>query len=167
MTRLVDDLMLLAEFDRGPELTRVAFDLAAMLAGLVSDVRTLDPERPIEFAVTAGLTVYGDPDRLTQVFAGLIENARKYTEPGTPIVVRAGRESGRVKVVFADRGPGLTESERAKVFDRFYRADSARGHRGSGLGLSIALAIVTAHGGRMGVSTTPGGGATFEVDLPG
>ena len=112
--------------------------------------------------------VTGDPDRLTQVIGILVDNARKHTPEGSPIEVTIAATSGNWRVEVVDHGPGLQADDAAHVFDRFYRAESARTRAtgGSGLGLAIASALVTAHAGHIGVQSPPGGGSIFWVELP-
>ena len=110
----------------------------------------------------------GDATRLRQVLDNLLANARAYTPAGTPVSVELERADGRATLTVADRGPGMTEEQAVRVFERFYRADSSRTRAsgGAGLGLSIVGAVVEAHGGTAEVRPTPGGGATFVITLP-
>jgi two-component system OmpR family sensor kinase len=113
--------------------------------------------------------VIGDDHRLRQVVANLVANAARHTPPGTPIEVAVGTQGDRAVLEVRDHGAGLSAEHAAKIFERFYRVDASRARSqggGSGLGLSIVTAVVTAHGGRVGVAPTPGGGATFRVELP-
>ena len=104
---------------------------------------------------------------IEQVLFNLIDNALKYSPPGSPIDISAHAEDGEVIVEVADRGPGLAEDEREQVFEKLYRgAASKSGGRGAGLGLAIARAIVDAHGGRIWADNRPGGGAVFSFSLP-
>ena len=101
--------------------------------------------------------------------ANLFENVRTHTPPGTPVSVRLSTaEGGEAVLEVADQGPGLSESDAERVFERFYRGDPSRsrGSGGTGLGLSIASAIVHAHGGTVDVHSAPRRGATFRVSLP-
>jgi two-component system OmpR family sensor kinase len=168
MSRLVDDLLLLADLDKGPTTRTTTADLGGLLQGLASDLRVLDPSRDIHVDVPNPIQVRGDPDQLTQVFAGLVENARKYTPAGSPIEIHAVVSSEVAHVMVTDHGAGIPTVDVERVFDRFYRSDTARAREtgGSGLGLAIARAIVVAHGGRIFVTPTSGGGATFNVALP-
>jgi two-component system OmpR family sensor kinase len=112
--------------------------------------------------------VTGDEPRLRQVVANLVRNALVHTPPATPIQVRAAREDGNAVIVVVDHGPGLPDGDPERLFEPFYRADPGRSRDrgGTGLGLSIAARVVAAHGGTIQVSGTPGGGATFRVELP-
>jgi two-component system OmpR family sensor kinase len=112
--------------------------------------------------------VRGDADRLYQVMANLLANVRVHTPPNTPVDVKVAQQGSQVVITVTDHGPGLSPEALERVFERFYRADKARARAsgGTGLGLSIVAAIVQSHGGEVGVSSTPGEGATFTVTLP-
>jgi two-component system sensor histidine kinase KdpD len=103
---------------------------------------------------------------IEQVFINLVENAVKYTPPGTPIEITATAVEGAVRVDVADRGPGLPPGEEARIFEKFYRAPGATSTSGVGLGLTICRGIITAHGGRIWAENRPGGGAVFHFTLP-
>ncbi|MFI6540009.1 sensor histidine kinase [Nonomuraea sp. NPDC050547] len=173
MSLLVDDLLLLARVDQQRPLQMRPVDMLALAADAVHDARILAPDRNVKLDVVgdAALIVSGDEVRLRQVVANLMSNALHHTEPGTPVVVRAGAGRSTAFVEVADQGPGLTPEQVERVFERFYRADSARSRRsgedrGSGLGLAIVRALVHAHGGDVLVSSTPGAGSVFRVELP-
>jgi two-component system, OmpR family, sensor kinase len=167
MSLLVEDLLLLARLDEGRPLERNAVDLAQVAREAVDAARVVEPARPIELTVEPA-TVTGDEARLRQVLDNLLANARSHTPAGTPVSVDLRRVDGRATLTVADHGPGLSEEEAARVFERFYRADGsrARSSGGVGLGLSIVAAVTEAHGGRAEARPTPGGGATFVVSLP-
>ena len=167
MSLLVDDLLLLARLDEGRPLEREPVDLASVVGEAVDAARVVDPGRPIELS-SEPATVTGDGARLRQVLDNLLANARAHTPEGTPVSVDLHRVDGRVELTVADSGPGLTEEQAARVFERFYRADSSRTRSsgGTGLGLSIVAAVTEAHGGTAEARPTPGGGATFVVTLP-
>jgi two-component system sensor histidine kinase KdpD len=118
---------------------------------------TLPPDLPL---------VPLDSVLIEQVLINLLENAAKYTPPGTPIEISAAATDGVVRVDVADRGPGLPPGEEARVFEKFYRAPSAAAAGGVGLGLTICRGIVTAHGGRIWAENRAGGGALFRFTLP-
>jgi two-component system OmpR family sensor kinase len=163
---LVDDLLLLARLDQGRPLERTPVELGAVVGEAVEATRTVDRERPISFDCAGDVRVLGDAARLRQVADNLLRNALVHTPPGTPVHVRVDRRGTRAVITVADEGPGLDDEQRARVFDRFYQGSEARTGSGSGLGLSIVSALATAHGGRASVEPTPGGGATFVVELP-
>jgi two-component system OmpR family sensor kinase len=131
-------------------------------------------------AIDDGVVITGDEDRVRQVIGNLIANVRVHTPPDAPVevVLRGAADGaeaagGSARDPFAelrvvDHGPGIDPEHAARVFDRFYRADPARSRDrgGSGLGLSIVASITQALGGRLWLEPTPGGGATFVVQLP-
>lgn len=169
---LVDDLLLLARLDQQRPLARRPVDLLALAADAVHDARVLDEAREISLSVRDGsaFIVVGDEVRLRQVIGNLVNNALQHTPAGTPVevIMRPGELIGSPAAVLevADGGPGMPAEEAERVFERFYRADPARGRGGTGLGLAIAAGLVTAHGGTVDVDTAPGEGATFRVVLP-
>ena len=114
------------------------------------------------------MIVTGDEARLRQVVTNLVDNALHHTPDDTPVTVRVGGDDDWARLEVADRGPGLTPEQAERVFQRFYRTDTARtrAQGGTGLGLSIVSAIADAHGGRVEVDTAPGEGATFRLLLP-
>jgi two-component system sensor histidine kinase KdpD len=107
-----------------------------------------------------------DPVLVEQVFLNLLENALKYTPPGSPIDIRASTAPGAVLVEIADRGPGIPPSEQEQVFEKFYRLKREVSDGGAGLGLAICRGIIEAHGGKMWVEERAGGGASFRLTLP-
>jgi two-component system OmpR family sensor kinase len=175
MGSLVEDLLLLARLDEQRPARTDPVDLAVLAGDATHDARGLAPDRTVRLV---GLTavrgpepavVIGDDNRLRQVVGNLVGNAARHTPIGSPIEVAVGVQDGRAVLEVRDHGPGLPPEHAAKVFERFYRVDASRARSqggGSGLGLSIVTAVVTAHGGRVGVAPTPGGGATFRVELP-
>jgi two-component system OmpR family sensor kinase len=165
---LVDDLLLLARLDQGRPLDRAPVDLTAMVNDAVSDARAADPGRSVIAQIAAPIVVTGDDLRLRQAVANLVRNALVHTPAGTPVEVGLQAKNGHAEIDIIDHGPGVPEAQRARIFERFHRADPlrSRDQGGSGLGLSIASAVVTAHGGRISVTDTPGGGATFRIQLP-
>ncbi|MFR9191093.1 MAG: sensor histidine kinase [Anaerotruncus massiliensis (ex Togo et al. 2019)] len=109
-----------------------------------------------------------DQQRIRQVLSILVDNAVSYAGEGGRVVLSAGWKRGWFSIRVADNGPGIPDAEKARVFDRFYRADKARsGREHYGLGLSIAREIAALHRGRLTAGDTPGGGATFTLSLPG
>jgi two-component system OmpR family sensor kinase len=165
---LVEELLLLARLDQDRPLCTESVDLHAILADAVADARAVESDRPITLDAPMEMRVEGDPDRLRQAVANLLGNVRRHTPPGAPATVRLLRENGRAVVEVHDTGPGLEVGQEDVVFQRFHRSDAARArHRdGSGLGLSIVLAIARAHGGDASVESRRGAGAVFRLTLP-
>ena len=169
MGLLVDDLLLLARLDQQRPLVREPVDLATLVGDAVHDARAVAPDRTITLELAGERAVVaGDDARLRQVVGNLLTIALTHTPGGTPVAVRLRCEAGEAVVEVTDSGPGLSQEQAAKVFERFYRADAARTRStgGSGLGLSIVAALVAAHGGRVEVDPGLGTGATFRVLLP-
>ncbi|MGW4797879.1 sensor histidine kinase [Nonomuraea sp. NPDC004297] len=170
MGLLVEDMLLLARLDQRRELAMRPVDLLSLAATVVIDAQTLAPDRRIELARLFGgegdVVVTGDEPRLAQVINNLVTNALTHTPPGTAFQVRVGMTGDQAVVEVADEGPGFSEEVAERVFERFYRADPARGTGGSGLGLSIAATLAEAHGGIVTAESEPGKGALFRVILP-
>ncbi len=168
MGRLVDDLLLLARMDQQPTLDRQPVDLAAIARDAADAFTAADPARPIDLALADDVIVSGDPARLRQVLDNLLANARIHTPAGTPVHLTLRRDGQHAVLEVADEGPGIPEADRARVFERFWRADSGRTRAkgGTGLGLAIVSSLVTAHGGTVAAGTAPSRGAVFTVRLP-
>lgn len=168
MGLLVEDLLLLARLDEERPLRLERLDLVPVVAEAIED-QPVD----LELIGEAEPVVVGDEDRLRQVVTNLVTNALTHTPAGTPVTVRVGVEGDRAVLEVVDRGPGIADEHREKIFERFYRVDPARARdherspsTGAGLGLSIVAGIVAAHGGKVAILTTDGGGATFRVSFP-
>lgn len=164
MTRLVDELLLLASSER-PDFLRVQHvGLAAMTRSLAAKARGLD-NRPWVLAGTAPGTALLDPQRMTQAVIQLAANAAAHTPAGTPVEIWSASDGASVEFAVADHGPGIRAADRELIFRRFARLDPRR-TGGTGLGLSIVAAIAAAHGGQVRVTDSPGGGATFRIVIP-
>ena len=149
------------------ELAPEPFDLAALLRQVVDDFRDPAAAAGSELRLDAPAAVEGcwDRLRLEQVLVNLLSNAVKYGA-GRPISVRLETTGERVRIAVADEGIGIAEQDLARLFSRFERAAPVRNYGGLGLGLYISRHIVDAHGGRIEVSSRPGLGSTFAIDLP-
>jgi two-component system OmpR family sensor kinase len=142
----------------------------------VQAAEAMAPEREIRLEVRdeqERLVAYGDDARLRQVIGNLMANALMHTPGDASVTLRLfAAEGSRAVVEISDTGPGLSEAQKARVFERFYRVDEARTRRmdraatGTGLGLAIVAAIVRAHQGTVEVISEHGRGATFRVALP-
>lgn len=167
MSRLVDGLLVLARADAGVAVDRRPVDLRAVAT---AEARRARPPAPASDAQDVRVTaegsalVMGDPDALGRAIRILLDNALRHGRP--PVEVTVLTAGGRARVEVRDHGPGLPPGSEERVFERFYRADPARSGEGSGLGLSIARAIVQAHGGTIGAVTAAGGGAAVSIELP-
>lgn len=177
MGLLVDDLLLLARLDQQRPLEHAPVDLTVLAVDAVHDAHAVAPDRSVGLRLpsaagtdeeSAEVVVVGDEARLRQVLVNLVNNAITHTPTGTPVEVRVRAERHEAVLEVADKGPGLPKEQAERVFERFYRADPARGRAngGTGLGLAIVAAIVAAHGGRVEVQTGVGVGTTFRVLLP-
>ena len=171
MGALVDDLLLLSRLDEGRPLSRELVDLRALAGDAVADARAVDPERPVTLDAREPVLTPGDHDRLLQALGNLLANVRDHTPAGTPCTVAVATRDGWATIGVTDEGPGVDQETAQHMFDRFWRADPARGHRpgaagGSGLGLAIVQGVVSAHGGHVEVASTLGAGTTLTLCLP-
>ena len=171
MSRLVDDLLLLARGDADSTAQlpdRVPVDIGDVLDDAVNSSRAAYPDRPIDVEIAELPAVLGDRDQLLRAVRNLITNAAVHTAPGRPILVRGCPDAYGVTVSVADGGPGLPAEQAAHVFERFWRADKARtrARGGTGLGLSIVAAIVAAHGGSVRFDSSVERGSTVTLWLP-
>ncbi len=179
MSRLVDDLLLLARLDAGRPLAHEPVDLTRLAIDVTNDARVAGPQhRWVLDLPTEPVVVTGDLHRLHQVLANLLTNARTHTPLGTTVTVRliparAGENGGGAELSVSDDGPGIPVTLQASVWERFARGDGARsrqaggtgGTGGTGLGLAIVQAVITAHHGRVSLASRPGQ-TTFRIWLP-
>ncbi len=168
MSTLVDDMLLIARLDQGRPLEKEPVDLQAIAADAAADAKAVAPQRQITLTAPGPVVVQGDDLRLRQVVGNLVRNALVHTPQQTAIEIGVSTVNGTGRMSVVDHGPGLEPKEMARIFEPFYRADPSRSRDsgGAGLGLSIVSAVVGAHGGKVNVKETNGGGVTFEVDLP-
>jgi signal transduction histidine kinase len=168
--RLVQQLLDLSRLEAGVvPLERAAFPVEPLLEHAVREQRLHEPAVDVAVNVEpAGLTADGDPERVHQVVANLLENAVRFTPRGGTVEVRAHRSARGVTIEVLDEGPGIPDAERTRVFERFYRADAARSSRqgGAGLGLAIARWIVDLHGGDIHPERREPRGCRMVVTLP-
>ncbi|HEY7259382.1 MAG TPA: HAMP domain-containing sensor histidine kinase [Gaiellales bacterium] len=167
MARLVESLLRLARTGADGPQARELVDVGALAERVVERSRVLG-DRAWHVAATEGAMVDGDSDALEQVLLNLVSNAVRHTAPRQAIGVRVDLVPDAVVVEVSDTGEGIDPDLLPTLFDRFTRADDARGRDtgGAGLGLAICRAIVDAHGGTITAASTPGLGATFTVELP-
>jgi two-component system, OmpR family, sensor kinase len=171
MGLLVDDLLLLARLDAQRPIEKNRVDLLALASDAVHDAQAVRPNRNIVMEVFDGPgtpEVLGDEPRLRQVLGNLMANAVQHTPETADITVRVGTEGDDAILEVVDEGPGMSQQDALRIFERFYRTDSSRARisGGSGLGLSIVDSLVLAHDGTVTVTTAPGQGCRFNVSLP-
>ncbi|OBK17121.1 sensor histidine kinase [Mycobacterium asiaticum] len=168
ITRLVEDLLLLARLDSGRPLEREPVDLSRLAVDAVSDAHIAGPDQLWELDLPPEpVMVTGDEARLHQVMANLLANARIHTAPGTVVTTRLSTEPTHTLLQVIDNGPGIPKDQQSEVFARFARGDTSRSRKGgsTGLGLAIVSAVVKAHGGTIAVHSSPGY-TEFAVRLP-
>jgi PAS domain S-box-containing protein len=171
LLRLVEDLLLTAQANAGAlALEKAELDVAAVVEQAVEAGAPVAAARGISLTWSADsvVRVNGDRVRIGQVVDNLVSNALKFTPTGGRVEVLVASHGTLARIEVSDSGIGIAEDELAHLFDRFFRTARAQDEAipGVGLGLSIAKAIVEAHGGRIAVSSREGGGTTFTVDLP-
>ncbi|HEY3408321.1 MAG TPA: HAMP domain-containing sensor histidine kinase, partial [Propionicimonas sp.] len=164
MSRIVDDLLDLTALGDRAALDLATVDLAAVLDDLAADLRVRNPDRAVTVQRSGRTLVVADSDRIRQALTALVANAVKYSATGSPIEFAAEQRGAVVGVRVVDHGRGIPASELPRVFDRFYRV-AAAGPKGSGLGLAVVAAIISAHNGRYGVESEPGQGSVFWIEL--
>lgn len=172
LSRVAEQLLLLARADAGALSPRAQqLEVAQLLEDVAERWRPLARQRGLNLSVElpAEGTLQGDPDLLRRLLDNLLDNALRHTPPGGRIGLSAGRHDGTWRLAVEDNGPGVEPSLRPRLFERFTRADAARGRDtgGAGLGLSLCAAIAAAHGGRISLEDPSAGGARFVVHLPG
>ncbi|HEX9049357.1 MAG TPA: sensor histidine kinase KdpD [Anaeromyxobacter sp.] len=167
LERLVANLLDMTRLDSGAvEPKRDWVPLEEVVGGALTRLERRLAGRRVTTLIAPDLPLVSlDPVLVQQLFVNLLENAAKYTPPGSEIEIRAGREGGTLFLDVSDRGPGIPPGDEERVFERFHRGKHA-GVRGVGLGLPIARAIAQAHGGRLVAANRPGGGAVFRLTLP-
>ncbi|HZM38156.1 MAG TPA: ATP-binding protein [Acidimicrobiales bacterium] len=167
--RLVAQLLDLSRLESGAApLRRERVDAASLLDAVAVEARLGSPGREIEVAVApADLTVRADPDRIHQVLANLTANALRFGPPQRPVRLTASAGDGAVVLTVSDEGPGISAADAERIFERFYRADTARPtDAGAGLGLAIARWIVDLHEGLIQAAPNHPAGCTMVVRLP-
>ncbi|MCY2928556.1 MAG: sensor histidine kinase KdpD [Planctomycetota bacterium] len=166
---LVDNLLHITRIESGAVVVNKQWQpLEEVVGSALERMKKQLAGRPVQTHLAADLPLAAfDGVLVEQVLVNLLENAARYTPAGSPIDVSARIEGNAAVLEVADRGPGLSDEERHKIFEKFYRGLAAgKGSRGAGLGLAICRAVVQAHGGRIWQQNRPGGGARFIFSLP-
>jgi two-component system OmpR family sensor kinase len=168
MSKLVEDLLLLARLDNGPALQLSDVELTDLVANAAADAQVAGADHEWDVEVPEDLVVIkADRFRIHQVIANLLANARTHTPPGTHVTASVRVDGMYAIVAVIDDGPGISPELLPKVFERFVRADASRVRKSgqsTGLGLAIVSAVVQAHGGTVKVTSRPGR-TVFEIRL--
>jgi signal transduction histidine kinase len=168
---LINDVLDLAKIEAGQlALTVADYSVGAMVQSVVAATESLAKAKGLELKAEVAPAMplgHGDERRLTQVLLNLVGNAMKFTEKGS-VTVSAHARDGQFRIAIRDTGPGIAESDQARIFEEFQQVDnsSTRKKGGTGLGLAISRRIVEMHGGTIAVESQLGAGATFRIDLP-
>jgi PAS domain S-box-containing protein len=169
LTRITEEVLLTSNLDRGE--VRVEHEPVDVAGVIRATVEELEPQIPSSTAIELDLqsevgAASGDRNRIQQVLVNLLDNAIKYGE--SPVVIGASRTDGSVRISVADSGPGISLADQPRVFEKFFRADPqlVRAPSGTGLGLYISRELARRMGGRIDLTSEPGAGATFVVELP-
>ena len=169
MRILIDDLLDLKKIEDGFGIVKRECDVSALLRSVVGEATAAAAEKQqslnLDMAGTLPL-IEADPDRLHQVFANLVGNAVKYTQPGGAVTIRAAQVGAHLQVTVADNGPGISVEDQTRIFEKFYRARNAVATEGTGMGLAIVKSIVEQHGGQVILQSEVGTGSRFTVSLP-
>jgi two-component system, OmpR family, sensor kinase len=173
MSKLVEDMLLLARLDTGPDLDLQPCDLSEIVINAVSDARAAGPDHAWQMNLPPyPVVAYGDHHRLQQVMINLLANARTHTPPGTQVHTEVSVTGPQAIITVTDNGPGIPPEVSGRIFERFARGDASRMRApdaatggSTGLGLAIVAAVVDAHHGTVTVTSRPGH-TQFTVRLP-
>ncbi len=168
MTRLVANLLQIARMDTNQSLTLKPLDLGNLLQEMVPTLQAADQSKPVHLQIEGDAPMLGNPDALKQVVWNLVDNARRYSSTGCPVVVDCRAQGDGTQLSVIDQGVGIRDEEIPHLFDRFWRGDAsrARASGGTGLGLSIVQGLVHSHGGTIEVHSKVGKGTTFVIFFP-
>jgi two-component system, OmpR family, sensor histidine kinase KdpD len=169
LSRLVTQAIQMARLEAGKiQLNKELCEVESLIRPVLLEMKSQMEERPVDVRLVAGLpSVFVDGELIRLVIRQLVDNAIRYSPPGSGLAIRAEKLGERLILSVADRGPGIPERERAKIFEKFYRSPHTHQHvTGSGMGLAISREILEAHHGEIKVASAPGGGSTFSICLP-
>lgn len=170
LTGMITDLLEMSRIEAGLlQIQPLPVDLREVLRSTVRAAQMRMPTHTLEFEVPEGLPAcMGDPLRIDQIVANLLENAAKYSPPGSTVLVKVEAKDEELITSVIDSGPGIPPQHLEQIFDRFFQIKASRdaGRHGIGLGLSICRGLVEAHRGKIWVTSKPGEGAAFSFSLP-
>lgn len=170
LSELVEMLVLMSRLDSGADITLMALNMSSILKPFTQTFADVYPARKNDLKVSLRQSlplILGNRSYIVQAVRNLIDNAVRYSEPGSPIYLKTYAKDALVIVEIEDRGTGISDTEFPRIFQRFYRGDEAHSTRGFGLGLTIAQSIVQRHGGDIQVKTRFGYGSKFTLSFPG
>jgi signal transduction histidine kinase len=166
---IINTMLEIAEAEAGVVQLRIQeVDMAQVAHDACDLFQVVAEDKGVTMTVEASgpARLYGDLQKLQRVLANLLDNAVKYTQSGGKIALSVVRDENEVTVAVSDTGIGIAEEDLLHIFDRFYRTEKSRSEPGIGLGLCLARAFVSAHGGVIAATSRPGKGSTFTVSLP-
>lgn len=169
MLSLINTMLEISQTEAGAKsMERVEVDLEAAVEDICELFRPAAEDKglSLHYAAVPVPAVIGDPQRLKRAIAHLVDNAIKYTAPGGQIEIQCASDRGELTLTVKDTGIGIPAAALSDIFSRFHRVDASRWEPGNGLGLSLAQAIIRAHGGQIGVESEEGRGSTFTVRIP-
>jgi len=169
LARLTEDLLLLTRTE-GEAVETEPVDVEALVREVVHALQPLAASRGVDLRVEpmASTEAYASPDLLHRCISNLVDNAIKYGGEGARVTISGAENGGLIEIRVADTGPGISEADLPRLFDRFYRVDRGRSRRegGTGLGLSIVQELMRSQSGSVTVASAPGQGTTFTLTLP-
>jgi two-component system sensor histidine kinase KdpD len=168
MNRFVTNLLNMTRLEAGAlRLKRGPHEVQDLVGSVLTSLDVRLKGREVKIRIPPSLPMIDvDPVLIAQVLANLLDNSLKYSPPGTPLEIEAASSDSWIELRLSDRGPGVPEEYRLRVFEKFFRLPGTEGIRGTGLGLAISKGIVEAHQGKIRVENLPGGGARFILTLP-
>jgi two-component system, OmpR family, sensor histidine kinase KdpD len=169
LSRLVTEAMQMASIEAGKiQLSKTLCSVEAPLRDVLAELGSKLEGRAVELSLAENLpAVFADPELIRLALRQVVDNALRYSPPGSALSVRAESRGGQIRIGVADCGPGIPEREQAMIFEKFYRVSHRPQHvTGSGMGLAICREILQAHGGEISVESTPGLGSVFTMSLP-
>ena len=167
MARLVEDLLLLARLDESRPIEQSPVDLVTVTSDAVEAARAVGPEWHVAVEAGGPVMVSGDRSRLRQVFDNLLSNLRAHTPPGTTATIEISQVGTEAVCRFTDNGPGISEADAARIFERFFRVVDHSPEPGSGLGLYLCSNLARRQGGTVSLDWSElGQGSTFSLRLP-
>lgn len=168
LTRLISDLLDISKIQSGKMQFEIKpFDLDSMLTENIENLQATSTKHLLKLEGQTGVMIHGDKERLGQVISNLVNNAVKYSPQADEVLVTVEKQDNQVLISVKDKGIGIDPESYDKIFDRFFRVNTKRGHfQGLGIGLFISKEIVHRHNGKIWVESIPEKGSTFTFSLP-